>query len=366
MARIRWFGGWLWPVVFACAVCARVTQVNASTDDDVHGISRSSSVPAMVSGLQTGVVFDEYSPLASSAELERRLLSPLQARRVDQALAKTGRVLSEQSIDLAKEKFTVYVPASKPERGYALLVFLLPWDHADVPARWPMELDRHGMILVTPAGAGNDENVLNRREPLALLAAHNIMRRYPVDPERVYVGGFSGGSRVALRLAVAYPDLFHGALLNAGSGPIGNVEVRLPSAALMHRFQEASRLVFLTGHDDWNQRGRDERGRKSMQGWCVFDYASVMVSWLGHDVLPAAAFNQGLDALEQRDTPPPEKIASCRAHYEQELEDQMRQAETLWAGGNIDAANRLLDGIDLRFGGLAAPGSVELARRIGH
>jgi dienelactone hydrolase len=349
----------------------RAARADASHADDIAGISHPRSAPttavdaAVTPGLLTGVVFDEYSPLASSTELERRLLSPLQAQRVNQALAKSGRALSEQSIDLAKETFTVYVPAAKPAQGYALLVFILPWNAANLPARWPLELDRHGMIFVTPARAGNGEKLLDRREPLALLAAHNIMRRYSIDPARVYVGGFSGGSRVALRLALAYPDLFHGALLNAGSGPIGNAEVRLPPAALMHKFQEASRLVFLTGQDDWNQRPRDERGRKSMLGWCVFNYASVTVGWFGHEVLPASAFNQGLDALEVRDAQPPEKITLCRAQYEQELDDQMRQVETLRSGGRIDAAIRMLDAIDLRFGGLAAPGSVDLARQVG-
>jgi poly(3-hydroxybutyrate) depolymerase len=53
---------------------------------------------------------------------------------------------------------------------------------------------------------------------LALIAAQNAMAQYSVDPQQVYIGGFSGGSRVALRLALGYPDVFHGALLNAGSG----------------------------------------------------------------------------------------------------------------------------------------------------
>ena len=42
---------------------------------------------------------------------------------------------------------------------------------------------------------------MGRREPLALLAALNILADYPIDPEQVYIGGFSGGSRIARRLA---------------------------------------------------------------------------------------------------------------------------------------------------------------------
>ena len=54
-------------------------------------------------------------------------------------------------------------------------------------------------------------------EPLALLAAHNIMQPYSVNREHVFIGGVSGGSRIALRVALSYRDLFRGALLNAGS-----------------------------------------------------------------------------------------------------------------------------------------------------
>jgi poly(3-hydroxybutyrate) depolymerase len=62
---------------------------------------------------------------------------------------------------------------------------------------------------------------LERRIPLALLAAHNVMQRYPVDKERLYIGGMSGGSRVALRIALAFPDVFHALLLHSGSDRIG-------------------------------------------------------------------------------------------------------------------------------------------------
>jgi poly(3-hydroxybutyrate) depolymerase len=77
---------------------------------------------------------------------------------------------------------------------------VLPWPQAEVPHKWISTLDRHGTIYVSAANSGNDADVLDRRDPLAVLAADNIMRRYHVDSRRVYVGGFSGGSRVALHI----------------------------------------------------------------------------------------------------------------------------------------------------------------------
>ena len=52
--------------------------------------------------------------------------------------------------------------------------------------------------------------ILERRLPLALLGYWNARSRYPIDPDRVYVGGLSGGSRVAQIAALAYPDVFRG------------------------------------------------------------------------------------------------------------------------------------------------------------
>jgi dienelactone hydrolase len=317
-------------------------------------------------GLQTNVTFGEYSPLSRASELERRLFSPLLALQTNEAIARSGRQVREQSIDLAQEKFVVYVPPVLPQNGYALLVFVMPWRNATVPSAWTAALDRHDMIFVTAADSGNDASVLDRREPLALLAAYNIMQRYRIDPARVYIGGLSGGSRVALRLALAYPDLFHGALLNAGSDPIGTTQIRLPPAELMHRFQEASRLVYLTGKDDVQNLELDSHSRDSMRDWCVFDTDTVTVAWTGHEIVGAVAFRRGLDALETHVDPAPDKLASCRRRYEQELDDKLSEVETLRAGGKADAASALLEAVDQRFGGLAAPRSVELAQRLRH
>ncbi len=337
-------------LIAMCAVAAHV-RTAAAVDS------------AVATGLHRDIAFTEYSPLSRTSEMVRRLLSPVQAWRTNLAIEKRGDV-REQSIDLSQEKFALYVPSTKPPGGYALLVFVPPWEQAIVPSQWIAELDRHGMIFVTAAHSGNDASVLDRREPLALLAAHNIMQRYPIDPGRVYIGGFSGGSRVAMRLALGYPDLFRGALLNAGSDPIGNAQITLPPADLMHEFQQSTRLVYLTGKDDAARLDMDARSLRSMQEWCVFDIATVQVTWSGHEVPSTAAFKKGLDALETRTNPAAEKIASCRQQYEAQLDDQLRAVEQALGGGRTAEATTMLEKIDTRYGGLAAPRSVDLAQKL--
>jgi dienelactone hydrolase len=321
-------------------------------------------MPVGSTGLQKDVVFTDYSPLSRSMELARRLLSPLNAMRVNQELARSGQAAREQSIDLAHEKFALYVPAQAPPHGYALLVFVPPWQEATVPPRWTLALDRHGMIFVSAANSGNTADVLDRREPLALLAAYNIMRRYRVDPDRIYIGGFSGGSRVAMRIALGYPDLFHAALLDAGSDPIGNAQIPLPPADLFRQFQDSTRLVYATGqHDDANL-DKDIHSRDSMQAWCVFHVDTVPMPWAAHDLADPASLNRALEALLEPAKSDSDKLVACRSRIEKELSAQLKHVEELIADGKRDDARTLLDKIDAHYGGLAAPRSTELARTI--
>jgi pimeloyl-ACP methyl ester carboxylesterase len=323
------------------------------------------SAQTVASGLRSEVVFTEYSPLSSTAELVRRLTSPLTALRLQQEAQRAGQTLYGQPIDLARERYSINVPASphSPSGTYSLLVFVPPWPRAEVPGHWIPVLDRYHTILVTAANSGNDAPTIDRREPLALLAAHNIMRQFPVDPQQVYIGGFSGGARVALRLALGYPDVFHGALLNAGSDPVGTAEVPLPPPDLFRRFQESTRLVYVTGERDEAHLVDDMQSRRSLEKWCVFDVVTEAEPRKEHEVADASAFSRSLDALLSPRQTHPGKLADCRAQVDQELSTQLEQVESAFARGDSSTAKKLLLKIDVRYGGLAAPRSVELASR---
>jgi dienelactone hydrolase len=330
----------------------------------VVGVTFAEDAPLGASGLNKAVVFTDYSPLAGRAELARRTLSPLQALHAGLNAARSGPPLPEQSIELANERFAFYVPTqAPPPKGYALLVFVPPWDEAGVPRDWLSALDRHAMIYVSAAHSDNSASVLERREPLALLGAANMLRRYPIDPERVYIGGFSGGARVAERLALAYPDVFHGALLNSSSDPLGDGPIALPAADLLRAFQEGTRIVFATGALDHINISKDVATRRSFKEWCIADFDIQVVPWRAHELLDGFAFDRALDSLARHARPDPEELASCRARIDKELAAQLDAVASLFVSGKADAARRLLVRIDARYGGLAAPRSIELAGR---
>lgn len=289
------------------------------------------------------------------------MLTPLSYRRLMRAAAAPGRELKAQPIELANERFTVYVPSGRPPAsGYGLLVFVPPWSEPVLPAGWSAPLDRRHVIFVSAANSGNDASVYDRRIPLAVLACENLRRLYPIDPQRVFIGGMSGGSRAALIAALAYPDLFHGALLNAGSDPVGERGIRLPPAELFHRFQESTRLVYVTGERDEFNVHADVISEDSLRSWCVFNIADEVVPGLGHEIIGAQALDRALAAIDRSPVRDPGRLQRCRAKIASELSVALDAARKEIAGGNRGSARRLIDAIDRRFGGLAGAAIVQL------
>jgi len=306
---------------------------------------------AVDGGVQRDVVFTDYSPLAKNDEMARRLLSPLNQAKLGAALARAGTQLREEAVDLARERFLVYAPSHEPPQGYGVLVFVPPWSGEQLPEGWGPVLDQRGFIFVSAANSGNEASILGRRVPLALVAAQNIAKRYRVDPDRIYIGGFSGGSRVAMRIALGYPDVFHGALLNAGSDPVGDQTVPLPRRDLLRRFQDSTRIVYVTGEQDAINRDKDGASGLSMRAWCAFNLEFQVLPRVGHEVAGAQALAAALDVLSRPPRPDPNRVGACMAVIDTRLAAQIK---ALAASDRRDEARKRLERIDAQFGGLAA------------
>lgn len=316
-------------------------------------------------GLHSGVTFSDYAAPSESREILRRMLTPLAFAQMEKSIAQSGKTLAVQPLDLKDEHFIVYVPASPPPpAGYGLLVFVPPWDDARLPDGWSSILDARGIVFVTAAQSGNEQGVVNRRAPLALLAEENAVRHYRIDPSRIYVGGFSGGSRVAMRLALAYPDIFTGAFLNAGADPIADAAAPLPPGDLFSRFQQSSRLYYATGTLDLSSLGMDARSLRSMRDLCVFNTHTERTPRTGHDIADAHVLFETLGFL---DTPPAtdgDKLAACRKNIEADLQRALQDIRAAIAQGKQGDARKMLLDANNRFGGLAANDLMLLASQL--
>jgi hypothetical protein len=320
------------------------------------GAAPTSSPDAAAPGLHRDLAFDLYPELARSAALAKRLLGPRSYRELTGGLATSGEALPDAYVDLAAERFAVYAPRRRPPAGYAVIVFIAPWREAALPPGWGPVLDAHGVIFVTAARSGNEESVHRRRIPLALIAAANVAARYAVDPSRIYVAGFSGGSRAAERAALEYPDFFAGAILNAGADPLGERETPIPHAALLERFQTASRVVLVTGDRDELNVGMDATARTSMRDWCVAQVRQVTMLHAGHQAATPEALAQALKALA-READPREVARSqrCRTELAGRLAADVAKARALSrAGAPPEAVAAEIDRLETRYGWLAA------------
>lgn len=286
-----------------------------------------------------------------------RFLSPLALETVRRKL---GGVLAGVDVPfpLEGERFTLFVPKRMPADGYGLLVFIRPSEDAAVPAGWASVLERLGIIYITAARAGNGANVSTRRMPLALAARDYAARHYPVDRSRTYVGGFSGGSRVAIRLALAYPDLFRGALLNAGSDPIGEAPIALPDNDRLSAFR-ASRLVFVTGTADEAAKALDHATVNSLRHWCIVNFASADIDFGGHEIAGPEQLGRALGELaKSAQAPAP---AGCEAARRREIDAALTQVQTTLNKGDRGAASKLIVKLDGTYGGLVGEALIKLA-----
>ncbi len=307
---------------------------------------------------------DALSPLASSDELATRLLSPVTQLRIARYLdrAKTG--LAAQSIRLGEETYELYVPSEPGPSGYGLMVYVWPGDRMEMPVSWRRLFEARHLIFIAARHSGNGENVLNRRVPLALHGLEYATHHFKVDPERVYIGGFSGGSRVAQKIALGYPDIFRGLFLVGGSDPIGTATFVPPDRERMRLFQRRTRIVFATGTQDLPNRTKDARTKASFADFCVRGVVEASPSRTGHWVPEDREMARVLRLLEQPVGGNDAAFPECERRLDADIRRRLDGVESLRNAGREEDARVELSEIDGLYGGLATPDSLRLAEAL--
>lgn len=309
------------------------------------------------------VPLESLSPLASTPEIVRRTFSPTSQDRLRQVEAKTGNRPPEYSIDPAEEELELFVPPLPEGRSrYGLLVFIMPGP-IRMPEDWRGPLERAGYILVSAQRSGNSQSVQGRRIPLALHAYEHVRSRYPLDPARVFIGGFSGGSRMAQWTAMAYPDIFRGAMLVGGSLKIGEYEVVFPPRDLALQFLSSRKLVFATGSEDALVGGIDRRNRKVLESLCFQGYARIAQMRLGHWLPSGGGLARVLAELE-KPVVAGEGFDECVRGLDADIDRRLAEVDVLMAAGRMKDAGIALGDMEDRYGGLAGERAVPLARTI--
>lgn len=199
---------------------------------------------------------------------ERHPLSRVEV--VGERFADSASADDAEPYDLADETFWVVAPDSyqssdggEPEWG--LFVWISPTPSGSPPNDDTVAvLEESRLLWVGAADSGNQRTTWHRIA-LALDGAHNMRRYYEIDPERVYVGGYSGGGRTATALTLLFSDVFRGGLFFYGTEFYRPVPVPdrpgsswrpwfpPPPEAELEALWRRARLVLLTGERDFNR-----------------------------------------------------------------------------------------------------------------
>ena len=248
------------------------------------------SAPAAI-GRDVTQQFTNSAPYSSAAQITRHF----------------GYTVPLPAYDVASERFHVIAPKSEEtNQPWGLLVWISAENKAQVNDGLVAQLAAHRLLLVSPFKSGNDRHPLDRFR-LALDAVCNMCRLYLVDTTRIYVGGFSGGSRIASMLGVAYGDLFAGTLCICGvnfyldvRGPGGEQYpgTFIPDPGALARAKQVARFALVTGETDPN---RPSTKVLAQSGFKLEGFKRVLyleVPGMGHAIPGAAPLKQALDFLE--------------------------------------------------------------------
>jgi dienelactone hydrolase len=238
------------------------------------------------------VAFDRSSEYAEAEELKARFRSKEDAG----------------PYDVKQEKFRLVVPKSYSHAAkWGLFTYINADDSAGLPAGYEAALEKRRLIAVSAYRSGNSRNPFDRFR-LALDARVNLEKRFNLDPARTYLSGFSGGGRIASMLAVAYADLFSGAIPLCGV----NFYTEIPSEPGRHWppnyipvdpalkiAKSSGRYVLVTGEKDFNlknTRAVFEHGFRK-QG---FKHATLLeVPGLAHAPPAPEWLEKGLEFLDR-------------------------------------------------------------------
>jgi predicted esterase len=240
---------------------------------------------------------------------------------------------------------TCYVPLTYGDgrRAFGLVVWIAPEASvgmASLPGvlpQWLDVLERREVIWVEPGHAPNPSHSV-WRVFAAIEAVRHARERYNIDPDRVYVAGFSGGGRIASHAAVFFPEVFSGAMAFMGCNffrdvPVPGERNRVwpgfwpnPDMAIVKRAREESRLALVTGANDFNRPSTKATFDECIRDkWAHVTY--IEVPGIGHSLPKAEYFEQAVAAVDG----PLDEDLDARYAGARELEKKRKPGEACLA-----------------------------------
>ena len=187
----------------------------------------------------------------------------------------------------------VYVPAAYDgSEAYGVYVHISPGEGGHKPSReWQAVFDRLKLICVSPNKSSNNVTML-LRVVLGLDALATVRAKYKTNPDRVYVGGFSGGGHIAMLSEMMYPEIYQGVISHAAQSYLMSHFPGLTLADAKMSPRTKRKWVVISGNLDKNYA----EVQKTSKDWerAKFQYQFINVPGMKHENASAEALEEAL------------------------------------------------------------------------
>lgn len=220
------------------------------------------------------------------------------ATRIDWTFALANRSLVNPPADWlgdyssTAQHYELFVPRRQTKKLLPVILFISPSNEPMGWKRFEKLCQQQGILFAGPYGAGNDCPP-KKRVRIVLDVLDDLRRHYPIDADRTYLSGFSGGGRIACAITFALPEYFGGVMPICASGDLRE------ESWLRQRVIDRLSVALLTGEKDFN-RGEVEQLRGSM----LKDVGVTARVWvqlgLGHGIPSDKVLLEALRWLDER------------------------------------------------------------------
>lgn len=195
--------------------------------------------------------------------------------------------------EATRTTFDLYVPALKDtKQRLGLVLYVAADNNAGGSASLIEACKGLGLACAAVREAGNNVTPGQKRVRMVLDVLDEVRRLLPIDADRTYLAGFSGGGRIACKIAYALPEAFGGVL------PIGASEELREEPYLRQRCIDRLSVAIIVGEKDFNRSEGERFKGPTLRDMGVRTQVKV-VPGLGHAVPDAKTLTESLKWLEE-------------------------------------------------------------------
>ncbi len=270
------------------------------------------------------------------------------ATRIDWAFALSNQSPAEPpadwlpGYDSTTQTYELYVPKGlKKGDSPGLILFISPGDKSAGFDSLRKECEERKLLFASPLGAGNNIDA-RKRVRIVLDVLDDLRREFRVDPDRTYIGGFSGGGRIACAIGFSLPEYFGGVIPVCAAGDLRD------ETWLQQRVIDRLSVAHLTGENDFN-RGEVERFRGPMLAAVGVRSKVWVAPKSGHAIPAVPHFAEAVAWLEEGLTAR-RRLAKAFPASRVSLTDSPTRDE--WAGQLLAEGKSRLANKDQNYSGL--------------